>query len=186
MAGQVRTPTKVRRPTIACSPDAEIVYGEWVCPALYRDDESEESPVLSTIDSTFWSESEIKRLSSHPKPSARHEIKTTFEPDVPTENISSMLTILPSFLGCPLPTACFNWYVGVETASNRAAVKEIKDFQKLIACDVSTYLRIYSIQYLHTLANLKFDHGPVMMGFNWTMHFIELSELVNTVCKNFF
>jgi hypothetical protein len=101
--------TKERRPTISCSPDAEIVYGEWVCPAVYQEDESDESPVLSTMDRTFWSESEITRLSSQPKSIPKQETKQSSDSDSQSEKISSMLTFLPSILGCPLPTECFSW-----------------------------------------------------------------------------
>ena len=49
-----------RRPTIDCSNNAEIVYGDWV-PCLFPID-SEDSPSTSTVDHTFWSEIEIQAL----------------------------------------------------------------------------------------------------------------------------
>jgi hypothetical protein len=108
MAARVRT-KKERRPTITCSPDAEIIYGEWVSPAVFQQDALDGSPLLSTVDSTFWSESEIERLGSKTTPASMNQADHTAKSDSLADNITSMLSILPLILGCPLPTECFHW-----------------------------------------------------------------------------
>ena len=107
-----------KSPPIGSSLASAIVFNGWFkaiggtqpsgekCGAA---DESEESPVLATVDHTFWSDSDITALRTQ-------EIRLT-QPsldvgeELPESQLSLVVSVLPAILGCPLPPSCFSWYL---------------------------------------------------------------------------
>jgi hypothetical protein len=100
------------RPEIHCpvSEGARGVY--WGRGLDFSQDAQEESPVLSTVDQSFWSESEIE--SRRTKPLAADiqagNCQMIQGDHSKTEvTVPAIVSVLPSMLGCPLPYSCFEW-----------------------------------------------------------------------------
>jgi hypothetical protein len=87
-----------------------VIYSEWErmpgtknCLSL----DTEVSPVLATVDDTFWSEHDINILRTTDN---RLSVQcVTKDLNDPTGNEKMVVSVIPSILGCPLPPSCFRW-----------------------------------------------------------------------------
>ena len=93
---------------------SRAIYIDWMqniqeIPGKIRDQtlDDEESPVLATVDHTFWSETDIHALRSRSVSNTPRGSEAGNEPSA--VDVKTMATALPFIFGCPLPPSCFSW-----------------------------------------------------------------------------